>query len=347
MMLRFTTIMIMLFMIGCGGCHEDKPLQKVELSPEAEQLKINFWRFDHDLFNSDFNQPMAASQQLYQKYGSFFCSFVEYDLMLAECSSDSVGTLLKPFVGNRDIRETHEEVNRVFTDEKMTEINASLTGCFQRWHHYFPENVIPTVIYYQSAWNTNIAPQDSVIGIALDCYLGPKNKITKQLAPDAFPNYKKLNMDEKYLIADAMKGWVAWKFRQEYEKKDMLSELIFYGKLMYLSEALTPDTPDSIMMSWSTSQYEWALAHEYNTWKNIANEKVMYSMRGAEINKWFADGPFTGATGIPQDSPPQLGVWVGWNIIRQYMMAHPEVSLANLMSDRDYLKLLADYRPNR
>lgn len=347
MMLRFTIISIMLFMIGCGGCQDDKPLQKVELSPEAEQVKINFRRFDYDLFNSDFNQPVAASQQLYQKYGAFFCNFVEYDLMLADCKSDSVGALLKPFVNNRDIRETQDEINKVFNEEKITSLNEQLTACLRRWHHYFPEAVVPEVVYYQSAWNMNISPQDSALGIALDCYLGPQHKITKQLSPEAFPNYKKLNMDEKYIVADAMKGWTAWKFKDFYEKKDMLSELIFYGKLMYLSEALTPDSPDSIMMSWSSSQYEWAKAHEFNSWKNIANEKVMYTTRSAEINKWFSDGPFTGAAGIPQDSPPQLGVWIGWNIIRQYMTSHPEVTPAALLSERDYMKILAGYRPER
>lgn len=347
MMLRYTTILIMLFMIGCGGCHNDKPLQKVELSPETEQVQISFRRFDLDLFNTDFSQPTAASQQLYQKYGSFFCNFVEYDLMLAACQSDSVGTLLRPFVGNRDIRETHEEIEKVFTEDKIESINEELTECLRRWNHFFPDSIIPTIVYYQSAWNANISTQDSTLGISLDCYLGPDHKITKQLYGEAFPNYKKNNMDEKFMVADAMKGWVAWKFRKYYEKKDLLSELIFYGKLMYLAEALTPDTPDSLMMSWNTRQYEWAKAHEFSIWKSIANEKVMYSTKDAEINKWFADGPFTGAQGVPQDSAPQLGVWIGWNIVRQYMNSHPEIVPSNLLAEKDYFKILSGYRPDR
>jgi hypothetical protein len=338
---------MMLFMIGCGGCHEDKPLQKVELSPETEQLKVEFRRFDLDLFNTDFNQPVAASQQLYQKYGNFFCEFVESDLQLAACTSDSVGVLLKPFVSNKDIRETHDEIIRIFSEEKIQSLNTDFTDCMKRWNHFFPDSLVPQVIYYQSAWNTNIATTDSSIGIALDCYLGPDNKITKSLSTDVFPRYKKQNMDEKFLVADAMKGWAAWKFKKYYDKKDFLSELIFYGKLMYVAEALSPETPDSIMMSWSGEQYQWAKEHEMRTWKTIANEKVMYTTKGVEINKWFADGPFTGAQGVPQDSPPQLGVWTGWNIVRQYMAAHPEVTLKALMEEKESLKILSGYRPEK
>jgi hypothetical protein len=130
----------------------------------------------------------------------------------------------------------------------------------------------PSIIYYQSAWNSNIAAYDSVIGISLDTYLGADHKITKQLTPEMFPNYKKENMDSKYIVADAMKGWVAWKARTYYEQKDLLSELVFYGKLMYIAEALAPDQPDSLMMSWSASQIDWALKNEWNTWKVLANE---------------------------------------------------------------------------
>ena len=170
---------MILFMIVCGGCEDDKPLQKVELKETAKNADVIFMRFDADLFNSDFSNPDSACQQLYQKYGSFFCGFVENDLQLANCQSDSLGKLLKPFVMNPDIIETHKEILSYFNMEKTDALNNQLTECLRRWNHYFPERLIPTVIYYQSAWNNNIAPNDSSLGISLDCYLGKNNKITK------------------------------------------------------------------------------------------------------------------------------------------------------------------------
>jgi hypothetical protein len=337
----------MLFMVGCGGCHEDKPLQNIELSPETVSLEIKFHRFDIDLFAADFSNPAAACQQLYHKYGSFFCRFIEQDLLLAACNSDSVGPLLKPFVYNPDIVETHREIQRVFTDEKISKLNEVLSASLQRWHHFFPDSIVPEVIYYQSAWNSNIASTDSVLAISLDSYLGAQNKITKQLSPDAFPAYKKQNMEEKYILADAMKGMVSQEFQKYYSKKDLLNELIFYGKLVYIAEALAPEIPDSVMMSWSTDQLLWAEKHEWKTWQAIANEKVMFQSKSFDINKWFADGPFTGANGIPQDSPPQLGVWLGWKIVRHYMLAHPELTLQDLLNETDNSKILGAFKPNR
>jgi hypothetical protein len=345
--MKYTAFLLILFMAGCGGCEEKKPLQHIELSPESKKITVSFFRMDNDLFSADFSSPEVVSQQLYQKYGSFYCAFVEDDLRLAPCNSDSLGKMLKPFVTNQDILETHNEINRIFPEEKIEKYNEQITEALRKWNHYFPDSLVPQVVYYQSAWNSNIHTTDSVIGISLDTYLGADHPITQKLAPEFFPKYMKENMDEKYLISDAVKAWVAWKSRSYYEKKDLLSELVFYGKLMYISEALIPETPDTLLMSWSSEQMDWAKKHEWNMWKTIANEKVMYQSKGFEINKWFADGPFTGAEGVPQDSPPQIGVWLGWNMVRQYMEKNTGIPMSQLLAEKDYQKILSAYTPKR
>lgn len=332
---------------GCSDSKPDKPLQKVDIKPEAKEITINFYRFDKDLFADNFNQPDSSVLLLKKKYGSFFCDFVERDLMLAACDDPMLPALLKPFVTNREILETHNEIHAIFNDDKIEGYNAALTSAFQRWNHFFPDSVVPKVIYYQSAWNSNIACTDSAIGISLDCYLGKNNRITKQLSPEVFPNYKKSNMEERYIVADALKGWVAYKSRHYYKTKDLLNELVFYGKLMYLTEALAPELEDSLLMSWSTKQMKWAEENEWNIWKTLANEKVMFNTKSFEVNKWFMDGPFTGAQGVPQDSPPQLGVWFGWKMVRQYMEANPTFTPQQLLQETDNRKILSTYKPKR
>jgi hypothetical protein len=339
-------VFILLFIVACG-CNDEKPLQKIELAEEASLLKVSVHSFDRDLFDGDFSQPKKVADSLRSHYGDFFCGFVEDDIRIAACTSDSVGLLLNTFVNDPHIAETHRAVMTTFTDDKREAITADLQESVRRWHHFFPDSIIPGIIFYQSAWNRSIATTDSVIGIALDCYLGPDHAITQKLSPDFFPQYMKNNMDERYIQADAVKGFAAWKARGYYQPKDLLSELIFYGKVMYLAEALAPDISDSLMMSWSSEQWLWAKGAEKEIWKTIANEKVMYRSKPFEINKWFADGPFTSAAGVPQESAPQLGAWIGWNIVRQYMKRNPDVSLQSMLTERDLQKILAAYVPGK
>ncbi|MFM9006180.1 MAG: hypothetical protein ACKOSR_11875, partial [Flavobacteriales bacterium] len=280
-------------------------------------------------------------------YGTFFCSFVEDDLHLAACYSDSVGRLLAQFTRDPQIAATHKAVMDVFPPEKRQDLGESFTDVVQRWNHYFPSRPVPEIIFYCSAWNRTIATSDSVIGIALDCYLGPQHEITRRLTPDIFPDYAKENMDERYIVADAVKGFSAWNARNLYQQKDLLTELVFFGKVMYVAEALAPSIPDSTMMSWTTQQWEWARAGEAEIWKTLAIEKTMYHSKPFEINKWFNDGPFTAAAGIPQESAPQLGVWMGWNIIRSFMKKYPETTLDQLLAESDNQRFLSAYVPGK
>ncbi len=339
--------LIILSIVGCGGCEDEKPLQKVEIAPKAKKLEVRIDRLDNDLFAADFSNPKTACQQLYQKYGGFFCQFVESDLMLAPCQSDSLPALLVPFVTNADIKESHNAVIKLFTDEKISAFDNQLTESFRRWNHFFPDSLVPRIVYYQSAWNSNISVSDSTLGISLDCYLGKDHPITSKLPNEMFPAYKRAKMDEKFLVSDALKGWVAFKSRLYYKQKDLLSELVFYGKLMYIAEALAPDISDADMLNWSDAQLQWAQKSEWNLWKTVANEKVIYQSKPFEVNKWFIDGPFTGATGVPQESPPQLGVWLGWNMVRQYMTANPNITLQDLLKEGDNLKIMQAYRPKK
>jgi hypothetical protein len=345
--MKFSTpALLMLFIVACG-CNNDKPLSKVELKEEARQLEVSVRSFDTDLFACNFNEPMACANNLRSQFGSFYCGFVEDDIKIAACNSDSTGPLLRAFVTDPQIAETHQEVMKIFTPEKRKEISESLTDVVRRWHHFFPDSIVPGIVFYCSAWNRSIATTDSTIGVALDCYLGANHTITQRLSPDIFPKYVKDNMDPRFIVADAAKGFAAWKARGYYAQKDLLSELIFYGKVMYLAEALAPEIPDSTLMSWSPEQWNWAQQAENLVWKTMANEQVMYRSKPFEVNKWFADGPFTTATGIPQDSPPQIGVWIGWNIVRQYMSKHPETTLTTLLAEKDFQKLLTAYAPGK
>jgi len=345
--MRFYVIFFMFCMVGCGGCEDEKPLQQLEIKPEAKQLEVTFQRFDDDLFTADYTHSDSVTQFLYHKYGPFYCEFIEADLRLAPCKDPKVGEMLVPFVTNKDILETRKEVQTIFPEEKIKAFNSELTDALRRYKHFFPDSLVPKVIYYQSAWNNNISTTDSTLGIALDCYLGKKNRITTQLSPEVFPNYKKANMEERYIVPDAVKGWVAYKSRHYYKPKDLLSELVFYGKLMYIAEALAPQIQDSLLMSWNTKQIGWAESNEWNVWKTLANEKVMFDTKAFEVNKWFLDGPFTGANGVPQESPPQLGVWFGWKIVRQYMAANPTLTPQQLLLESDHQKILSAYKPKR
>jgi uncharacterized protein YjaZ len=62
---------------------------------------------------------------------------------------------------------------------------------------------------------------------------------------------------------------------------------------------------------------------------------------------FLADGPCT--MEFSKDSPPRLGEWIGFQIIRSYMKKNPDVTLEMMMQETDAQKILtlSGYKPEK
>jgi uncharacterized protein YjaZ len=87
-------------------------------------------------------------------------------------------------------------------------------------------------------------------------------------------------------------------------------------------------------------------AHQLNVWKEIARQEVLFSKNRTEVQKWFEYGPFTNAENVPQESAPQLGVFMGLQMVKSYMENHPEISVIQLLKEDNAQKILQAYKPN-
>jgi hypothetical protein len=326
---------------------ENDPLKSVDVSEEKIDFKSS--RFDQKLFNVDFSNALAARQQLYQEYGEFLCDYMEVILQVAPCTPDSTFLALRPFVQHPNMSALEMEINKVHTAEEITKYDEGFADALKHWHHYFPDSIVPNVVYMNSGLNFSAYSTDKNIGVGLDFFLGANDSITNLLPVDLFPNYFKEDMDPQFVVVNSVKDF-CWhqcnKNGGNLPNSDLLNVIIQQGKVMYLLDALVPEVEDSTKMNWRKDQLEWAQKNEFKVWKEIAKQEVLFNKDGVQNLKWIDFGPFTNVEAVPQDSPPQLGIWVGWNIVRAYMKQHKEVTLSDLIKDKDMQKILAAYKPS-
>lgn len=333
-------------MLTLSSCEEREPHQKIVI-PE-QQIPFTFQRFDHDLRNTDFSDASAARQQLYQRYGGFFCHFVEDILRIGPCEDPASTAELEGFVNWPDMLELQEEIDKLYDEKRMNGLNNAFQRAISRWHYFFPDSVIPKVVYMNSGLNYSAFCTDSVFATGLDYFLGADNVVMQKLPVDLFPAYLREDMHPDYAVPNTVKDFCQREISQSVpfaDRPDMLSLLCFHGKVLYMMDLLLPETPDSVKMNWTQTQMEWARNNEINTWKELANQEVMFSTSMRSNVRWFDFGPFTNAGRVPQDSPPQLGIWMGWNIVRAYMRSHPETSIQQLLSGTPDRTLLQSYKP--
>jgi hypothetical protein len=172
-------------------------------------------------------------------------------------------------------------------------------------------------------------------------YLGMDNEHVKKIPQDILPQFIKEDMNKKYLVSDGMKYWLLNHFYDEKVGDDFASKIIELGKIMYLLDAMLPNVSDDIKINYTEKELEWVQTHEENIWKTLVDEKVLYTKNPMVINQYIVDGPFT--KGLPDVSPSKVGVWVGWQIVRDYVKEN-DVDVLSLLKEKNSLKILRSYK---
>jgi hypothetical protein len=116
--------------------------------------------------------------------------------------------------------------------------------------------------------------------------------------------------------------------------------MIHQGKLMFFVDALLPEMQDSLKIGYTAKQIDWCERNEAQMWSQLIEYKMLYSNKRMDIIRYINNSPTT--SGFPLESPGRTGVWIGWQIVRQYMEKFPETTLGDLMKNVDYQQILND-----
>tara|TARA_B100000575_G_scaffold288235_1_gene287934 strand:- start:806 stop:1171 length:366 start_codon:yes stop_codon:yes gene_type:complete len=121
--------------------------------------------------------------------------------------------------------------------------------------------------------------------------------------------------------------------------------MIHAGRIQYILSKILPNYNDSIIMGYSDSQIQWCENNEMSIWNFFIEEDLLYSTKYEDIVKYLNPAPYS--KGMPQKSPGQVAVWVGWQIVKAYMNNFPDSSLQDLMTinDAQYLLKKSKYKP--
>lgn len=332
--LLFTSVM---FIYSCGYERETKI--------DIAGIKINqpFLRFDKELFSLGDTVTAENVKQLGIKYRAFFELYCSRMIRIHDDNDSLIASDLMHFITDNDIKEIHRKTDSLYTD--TDDIQNELLEAFKYYVYYFPGKVIPEVITYISAFNYQVITADSMLGIGLDMYLGAENE--NMYGSIGIPKYMFRKFTKEYIVNDCLKGWFQSEYEQDSVKNELLSQMIYQGKLLFFTSALAPGLPDTIKTGYTKEQLEWCIQNESNIWAHFIEHNMLYSTVIQEYIKYINDGPTT--NGLPKESPAKIGAFIGWQIVKSYMKKHPGVTLEQLLEKNDAQKILndSDYKPKK
>ncbi len=312
---------------------------KVDLS--GIEVDYRSHRLDRELFHTESGDFKDLNSSLHERYRDFYEDFLSQIIRIGHPTQPMVSIQLEAFVNDHNWRETQKHIDAAFPD--MQAYDRELEQAFRYYRYHFPDAVIPQVVYYNSGFNVGVFPADEWLGAGLEWFLGSENPVIQRLAPENFPQYFKDKLIPDYLVNNVAKGWLMVNHQNLVTKEDFITMLMFHGKVMYLLDAIFPDVNDAIKINYSDEALDWCKRNEYNMWTHLIEADLLYSTSAKDLAGFFNDGPFTPA--FQQKSPSRTGVWLGWQIIRQYMDKNPDVTLSMMLREENPQKILKYYKP--
>ena len=324
----FCLLLVIIMVTSC----QRNPL-KVDVS--GVDLKLNIQRLDRDIFGVTPDNKIITVFWLRQIYGSFFDAYNENVLALGNSSDPQYASYLNTFLTDSMRVQSKLKIDSVFND--LTDLQKKLEDGFRHYKYYFPEKTIPKIYTILSGFNQSVVMTNDAIGISLDNYLGANCPFYQMLG---LPEYKRENMYSGKIPTDVLFNWALSEFVFDETKNDLLSNMIYQGKLRYFLDAMFPDEPDYLKIGYRPDKPDWCTKNEAGMWTYLVEHKLLFSTDRMNIIRFIGLAPFTSS--FTTDSPGRAGSWLGWQIVRKYMKKNPGTTLPSLMSDNDYQKILND-----
>jgi hypothetical protein len=227
-----------------------------------------------------------------------------------------------------------------------------LTPLFQRWKKLYPEDSLPVIVTFVTGYGpvgaltleTDQAQLcDRHLMIGLNYYLSdtfgfyPPDLpyfIRRRLTPPHLPVFVALR-----LIRSKMPTLSARNVPK------MIDYMVWYGIQLYALEKLLPELPDTLRFFYTQSHMAWLKENKRYAYKALL--PYFQESRYLEIQPFIGEEPFTKLFG--RESPPRLGWYFGYEVVRQYMERYSDMTLRQLLElpPTEYQKLFekARYRP--
>ena len=319
-----------------ASCQEKMPAYKAKLDIKTEPYDLEFDRYEEALFNLD----TANFQQELMKIQDRYRVFLDGDLNDLEAVS-----YLKDFAIDPFSITLYNKVKTSFPD--LRQVESLVEDVLAHFHYYYPDIQLPTKAFTCVTGVTADVPAVQIFGddivISLDWYLDDE-EIYDQIG---MPRYMSLRRNLSTLAKDVAKE-LYMSYLDEWRKQgQVIDEMVYCGKLDFFIEAMCPTMPDSVLLGYSTRQWQWAVDNEGAVWADIVGSRRLYDSSLDSYMMFFGDGPFTQA--YSNDAPSRLGEFFGLNIVRSYVSTHDDFSLPQFMNRTDVQEIFQDsgYKPKK
>ncbi|SHF30651.1 gliding motility lipoprotein GldB [Dysgonomonas macrotermitis] len=294
---------------SCTG-HTEKTNNSAYVQDQGSLITVE--RFDID-FHSYLIDPTTEKEiSLKEKYPQFLKAFgtVTVDNKDVDVDSPECFARLREYFSNKILSKIYTDALSQFAD--MTIYQQQLTEAASRANTLLKGKQLPTFGVHVSGFKANTIVLDNYISISTDKYLGKDYPAYQEF----FEEYQRIQMQPEYIVRDYLKAWLLTEQPKSNKRKDLVSEMLYEGKILYALQQLLPDWSEADILGYTADQIKWCDDNSKNIWKKTVDQNNLFSTDFLTIQKYMDEAPYTAS--ISADSPGRIGAWLGLQIIKNY-----------------------------
>ncbi len=329
------TIALVVVILLVNACSRDgrKPSWEADVLGISIQ-EVDIQRYEEVLFSLNTDELEKSLEPYYEQFSFFLEGTIGNPAAIEN---------LYNFVTDPTVLGIYSDTSEKWED--TDEISEQLAQAFRFHQYHFPEIELPEVYTYVSGvdYLMPIIYTGENLVIGLDNFLGSDYPLYDNVG---IPRYISRWMRAERLIVEVMLAFADARLSELASMPEtMLDHMIYHGKRQYFLDSMLPRTHDTLKMAYTGSNMEWIKNFEGFAWTYKLDNNLLYTSDHKIINQFTGEAPFTSAFG--RESAPRTGVWLGWQIVREYMRRNPDIGLEELLSEEDSRKILAGarYRP--
>jgi hypothetical protein len=317
---------------GCrqaqDGCRPDPAADAPPASLQLKHLEKSFFQIKNPAQGLQFIQANPI--------------FARYYLQVGRIPADTAARALAELATNEGLQKLGRETAAAFADSAG--LARNLREMFGRVKYYFPDFKAPAaaITNVSGLSGKGIFVNDSLLVLNLDWYAGPRASYRPDLPQYMLRRYRPAN------VLPELATSVADKYnRHQLTATSVLDQMVDQGKRLYFAGQVLPCTPDSLLLGYSAKELANVKFNEARIWGHFLENNLLFSTTPFVIQKYVGERP--NVPEIDRTCPGRVGQWVGLQIVRKYMAEHENVTLAQLMAQKDTQRLLNDshYRPKK
>lgn len=322
--------LLSLFLVHCKG-QDTLKIDYETVSP------IKIQRFDKALFRLIDSGDTTLQEKLMADYPGMLDIIGKGILNMQSPELPGFFPKLRNFYAEPTLKSLYQEVITQY--DSIGKIEKDLGYGFAYLREQFPQMQIPAVYVHVSGLNQNVLVGDSLLTLSIDKYMGEHYPLYQ----DFFYEGQRKKMCPERIVPDYLAGWIMSEYPFEGKENVLLERMIYEGKIRYLVEQASYKIDEKTLMGYTDQDCDWLRQNEGTIWKTIIERKHLYTPDQVTTNQYFEDYPIA----FPDsDSPGNIGTWIGWRIVSQYMhetKATPEELM--LSTDAQAILTTSKYKP--